>query len=135
MADELPNVTVVDVKMPFWSMVVFMVKWAFAAIPAMIIIFLVLALGLAIIGPLYKGFTSSPASFQGAQPSNYDRSKMKVTSQSAWCLSNPSDPNSLVELLPYGQVVSVLSREGNWYVIKVGSREVWINESHLRSLR
>jgi hypothetical protein len=32
------QVTVVDIKMPFWSMVVFMVKWAVAAIPAFIIL-------------------------------------------------------------------------------------------------
>ena len=31
-------VTVVDVSMPFGSMVVFMLKWAFASIPAMFII-------------------------------------------------------------------------------------------------
>ena len=31
-------VVVVDIQMRFWSMVVFMVKWAFAAIPALIII-------------------------------------------------------------------------------------------------
>ncbi len=28
---------VTDIRMPFWSMVVFMVKWVFASIPAMII--------------------------------------------------------------------------------------------------
>ena len=33
---------VVDVKIPFWSMVILLVKWAIAAIPAMIIL-LVLA--------------------------------------------------------------------------------------------
>lgn len=38
-------VVVVDINMKFWSMVVFMVKWAFAAIPAVIII-LVIAFGL-----------------------------------------------------------------------------------------
>ena len=31
------EVTVVDIKMPFWSMVIFMVKAAIAAIPAVII--------------------------------------------------------------------------------------------------
>lgn len=31
-------VVIVDIKMSFWSMVVFMVKWAFAAIPALLII-------------------------------------------------------------------------------------------------
>jgi hypothetical protein len=35
------RVVVTDVHMPFWSMVTFMVKWAFAAIPAMIILFVV----------------------------------------------------------------------------------------------
>ncbi len=32
------NVVVTDVHMPFWSMVVFMVKWSIAAIPAVIIL-------------------------------------------------------------------------------------------------
>lgn len=39
------EVTVVDIKMPFWSMVVFMVKWSIAAIPA-ILILVVFAAGL-----------------------------------------------------------------------------------------
>ena len=41
-------VVVVDIKMGFWSMVIFMVKWAFAAIPAMLII--------AVIGAMIFGF-------------------------------------------------------------------------------
>ena len=32
------QVTIVDIKMPFWSLVVFMVKAAIAAIPAIIIL-------------------------------------------------------------------------------------------------
>jgi hypothetical protein len=35
------EVVVVDVKMPFWSMVTFMVKWAIACIPALIILIIV----------------------------------------------------------------------------------------------
>lgn len=50
------HVIVTDVRMPFWSMVVFMVKWAIAAIPAMLI--------LAIVGGLiftfFAGLGSSP---------------------------------------------------------------------------
>jgi|TARA_B100000315_G_scaffold174691_1_gene163101 DNA-directed RNA polymerase subunit M/transcription elongation factor TFIIS len=38
------EVVIEDIRMPFWSMVVFMVKWAFASIPAMIIIAIVLSL-------------------------------------------------------------------------------------------
>lgn len=40
------EVTVVDIKMPFWSMVVFMVKWSIAAIPA-ILILVIFAAGIA----------------------------------------------------------------------------------------
>jgi hypothetical protein len=36
------SVVITDIQMPFLSMVVFMVKWAFASIPAIIIIALVL---------------------------------------------------------------------------------------------
>ncbi len=32
------EVTVVDIRMPFWSIVVLLVKWAIAAIPAMFIL-------------------------------------------------------------------------------------------------
>ena len=35
------NVVLVDVKIPFWSMVTLMVQWAIAAIPAAIILMLV----------------------------------------------------------------------------------------------
>lgn len=35
---ETREVTVVDIKMPFWSMVTFMVKWVIASIPAFIIL-------------------------------------------------------------------------------------------------
>ena len=38
MSDPLSEVIVIDVKMKFWSMVVFMVKWAFASIPAILIL-------------------------------------------------------------------------------------------------
>jgi hypothetical protein len=32
------EVVVIDVKIPFWSMVVLLVKWSIAAIPALIIL-------------------------------------------------------------------------------------------------
>jgi hypothetical protein len=40
-AAQLQEVAIVDVQMPFGSMVVFMVKWALAAIPAMLMLFLI----------------------------------------------------------------------------------------------
>jgi hypothetical protein len=36
---ERQEVVIVDVSVPFWSMVVFMVKWAIASIPAILILF------------------------------------------------------------------------------------------------
>jgi urea transporter len=41
MADEKREVVVTDVRIPFWSMVVLMVKWAIAAIPALIILLVI----------------------------------------------------------------------------------------------
>lgn len=41
MADDQYEVTVTDIKIPFWSMVMSMVKWALAAIPAIIILIII----------------------------------------------------------------------------------------------
>lgn len=38
------EVVVTDIKMPFMSMVVFMIKWAIAAIPALVILSLLFTL-------------------------------------------------------------------------------------------
>lgn len=42
--NKTPEVSLVDIKMPFSSMVIFMVKWAIASIPAIIILLLIGAL-------------------------------------------------------------------------------------------
>jgi len=44
------GVVVVDIKMPFWSMVAFMVKWTIASIPALIILWLIVILIAAVLG-------------------------------------------------------------------------------------
>ena len=41
-SDTRPEVVVSDIKMPFWSIVVFMIKWALATIPAAIILLLII---------------------------------------------------------------------------------------------
>jgi hypothetical protein len=41
--ENIQRVVVTDVHMPFWSMVIFMVKWALASIPAIIILTLIAA--------------------------------------------------------------------------------------------
>ena len=46
------DVVIRDIQMPFWSMVPFMVKWAFAAIPAMIIIAIIIVLLIGAFGGL-----------------------------------------------------------------------------------
>jgi hypothetical protein len=47
---------VVDIQIPFWSMVVFMIKWAFAAVPAIIIISVWLTLLSSLPGLVSVGF-------------------------------------------------------------------------------
>jgi hypothetical protein len=49
------EITIVDVKMPFISMVVFMVKAAVAAIPAVIILALIFAILGAMFGGIFGG--------------------------------------------------------------------------------
>jgi CHASE2 domain-containing sensor protein len=36
--NRIQNIVVTDIQMPFMSMVIFMVKWVIAAIPAMLIL-------------------------------------------------------------------------------------------------
>jgi len=48
-------VNIVDVKMPFWSMEVFMVKAAIASIPAFIILAILFALVCSVLGGIFGG--------------------------------------------------------------------------------
>jgi hypothetical protein len=47
------EVVVIDVKIPFWSMVVLLVKWAIAAIPAMIILVILASLASMVLGAVF----------------------------------------------------------------------------------
>ncbi len=44
MDNESQNVVITNIKMPFFSMVVFMLKWVLASIPALILIGIISAL-------------------------------------------------------------------------------------------
>ena len=50
MSEDRREVVVTDIKIPFLSMVVLMVKWAIAAIPAVIILMFMAALVSAVLG-------------------------------------------------------------------------------------
>jgi hypothetical protein len=74
--NDKQEVRVTDIRMPFGSMVVFMVKWAVASIPALIILFVLGALlwGVLIgfVGSLTRPsrqVSSSPSSVIGGSPS------------------------------------------------------------------
>jgi hypothetical protein len=53
MADDKREVVVTDIKIPFWSMVVLMVEWAIAAIPALIILLVIAAVVSTVIGAIF----------------------------------------------------------------------------------
>ena len=55
MADERREVVVTDVKIPFLSMVVLMVKWAIAAIPALIILIVIGAVASMVMAAIFGG--------------------------------------------------------------------------------
>jgi hypothetical protein len=46
---------VTDVKIPFWSMVVLLVKWAIAAIPALIILIFIGAVASMVMSAIFGG--------------------------------------------------------------------------------
>ncbi|MDK9706585.1 MAG: hypothetical protein OEL83_06000 [Desulforhopalus sp.] len=53
--DDDTSVRVTDINMPFMSMVVFMIKWAIASIPAMIILGIAGAITAGIFGGIFGG--------------------------------------------------------------------------------
>lgn len=53
MSDGRNEVVVVDIKIPFWSMVVLMVKWTLAAIPAIVILVAIATIISAVFGGLF----------------------------------------------------------------------------------
>jgi len=53
------EVVVVDVQMPFMSMVTFMVKWTLASIPALIILAVITAVLAGMFAGLFSGLASS----------------------------------------------------------------------------
>ena len=55
MADDKREVVVTDVKIPFWSMVVLMVKWAIAAIPALVILLVIGAVASMVSAAIFGG--------------------------------------------------------------------------------
>ncbi|TFG44636.1 MAG: hypothetical protein E4H41_07235 [Gemmatimonadales bacterium] len=58
--DPASRVTVVDIEMPFGSMVGFMVKWTIASIPAIIILFLIGVVIAVIMGGLLASLGIAP---------------------------------------------------------------------------
>ena len=52
MGSENTQVVVTDIRMPFWSMVIFMIKWAIAAIPAFIMLAILGAIVTALLSAL-----------------------------------------------------------------------------------
>jgi len=55
MEGNSPQVVVTDIKIPFWSMVVLMVKWALAAIPAIVILIVIGSVTSAVLGLMFGG--------------------------------------------------------------------------------
>lgn len=67
--EEGQRVIVTDIRMPFWSMVVFMIKWVFASIPAMIILSLVMTILMLIIATLTGSVWNMHGMFERGGPS------------------------------------------------------------------
>ena len=58
MNETVQKVSVSDVSMPFGSMVVFILKWTLASIPAMLIIFIIALIIAGLFGGLFTALQS-----------------------------------------------------------------------------
>jgi hypothetical protein len=56
MAKDYSEVVVTDIKMPFGSMVLFMVKWAIATIPALVLLSVIGSIIFGILSAIWGGF-------------------------------------------------------------------------------
>ena len=54
---NINQVSIVDIRIPFWSMVVFMVKASLASIPALIILYVIFLFFAAIFGGILGGLS------------------------------------------------------------------------------
>lgn len=77
-------VVVVDIKMSFWSMVIFMVKWAIAAIPALLILALIAGLASSILLAIPKFFDyRDRAAAAKASPASVAQEQIHIPSDPA----------------------------------------------------
>lgn len=86
-------VVVIDLNMNFWSMVKFMVKWAFASIPALLIIF-VIALALSVAWSALLGFPGTGK----VPPMNVPSASIGEPTDSTY-MDMPSEPDVAYFLL------------------------------------
>lgn len=61
--EEQQRVVVTDISMPFISMVIFMVKWVVASIPAIIILWIIGAILATLFGGMMHSFALGPGRF------------------------------------------------------------------------
>jgi hypothetical protein len=95
-------VTVTDVDMPFTSMVRFMVKWAIAAIPAMVILMILVAIFwgvlLGVIGSIGSSSSPKAATETPPPPSTKGGYPTPQSGSNAQSATAPSDPAAVVYL-------------------------------------
>lgn len=96
MEKEKQDVVIVDLKMPFMSMVVFMVKWAIAAIPALIILVVFAVIVAATIG----GFGTSLLSYNRYMSAARD-AQSKLATPVAESPAVPTTPGSVLMPSPH----------------------------------
>jgi len=66
---DAEKIVVTDIRMPFWSMVLFMVKWVFASIPALVILSLLISLIMAVITTIFGAMWGFHGMFNQGGPS------------------------------------------------------------------
>jgi len=129
------EVIVTDIKMNFGSMVIFMVKWAIAAIPAILILIgLVTAAGIVIKMliidiPQTVGLSSSTTA-----PFTFTPYLAKVVTPIGTIRVSPANSSRVIVMINAGSSVMVTDSDPPWLQIKVGGKTGWIHDSEVKKL-
>lgn len=123
-------VVVVDIKMGFWSMVIFMVKWAIAAIPALLILSLLAGLvaSLVIAVPSYFEYRDR------AQANRSQAGSINPAFESIPVVSDPSGRHFLVDIERAGSNVVITTRRDGSESVTYSRRFVDCQAGTSRSL-
>jgi len=135
------KVTITDIQMPFQSMVIFMVKWAIAAIPAFVILVILGTLSVILTLAIIIGFMgfsidrlkshSSQAPIYQSSTANFPL-KMKTWRFKTNCFNAPSSDSFSLIQFDKDETVNVVGKDGDWLLVNTEKANCYCRSKDLK---